>query len=91
MNELQIMCLMYVIIITLLIIGAVKEIREIIFDILYLSIIIPTRKIYKLVLLCFDQIKIKSFNNNQFENPIENYTSNNLELRIINCPSYDEL
>ncbi len=89
MNELQIMCLMYVIIITLLIVGAVKEIREIIFDILDLSIIIPIRKIYKLVLLCFDQIK--SFNNNQFENPIENYTSNNLELRIINCPSYDEL
>tara|TARA_Y200000002_G_scaffold376963_1_gene381729 strand:+ start:3609 stop:3851 length:243 start_codon:yes stop_codon:yes gene_type:complete len=80
---------MYVIIITLLIVGAVKEIREIIFDILDLSIIIPIRKIYKLVLLCFDQIK--SFNNNQFENPIENYTSNNLELRIINCPSYDEL
>ena len=38
MNELQVMCLMYVVIITLLIIGAVKEIREVIYDIFDLFI-----------------------------------------------------
>ena len=42
------------------------------------------------MLLCLCS-KRKSKTNNQLENPIENYTTNNLELRIINCPSYDEL
>ena len=89
MNELQVMCLMYVIIITLLIIGAVKEIREVIYDMFDFFFIIPMKKIHKL-LLCLCS-KRKSKTNNQLENPIENYTTNNLELRIINCPSYDEL
>ena len=89
MNELQVMCLMYVIIITLLIIGAVKEIREVIYDMFDLFFIIPATKIHKLISnIC---IKEKSKTNNQLENPIENYTTNNLELRIINCPSYEEL
>ena len=48
MNELQVMCLMYVIIITLLIIGAVKEIREVIYDMFDLFFIIPAKKIHKL-------------------------------------------
>lgn len=87
MNELQVMCLMYVIIITLLIIGAVKEIREVIYDMFDLFFIIPGKKIYKLV----SCLRNKRKANNQLENPIENYTTNNLELRIINCPSYEEL
>ncbi len=89
MNELQVMCLMYVIIITLLIIGAVKEIREVIYDMFDLFFIIPAKKIHKLILYICNKGKSKT--NNQLENPIENYTTNNLELRIINCPSYEEL
>ena len=88
MNELQVMCLMYVVIITLLIIGAVKEIREVLYDMFDLLLIIPSKKIYKSLSWIFDKSRHKT--NNQLENPIENYTSNNLELRIINSHTYDE-
>lgn len=89
MNELQVMCLMYVVIIILLIIIAVKELREIIYDIFKLIIIYPIKNIYQLILSTFSKKNILT--SNQLENPIENYTTNNLELQIINCPSYEEL
>ena len=89
MNELQVMCLMYVVIIILLIIIAVKELREIIYDIFKLIIIYPIKNIYQLTLSTFPKKNILT--SNQLENPIENYTTNNLELQIINYPSYEEL
>jgi len=85
MNTFQLECLMYLLVLILLTICAVKELKEIILDILYIILCKP------FIILWF-WIKNIYREDPIIHNPIENYNINTLELSMIkNTKEYDSL
>jgi hypothetical protein len=77
MNKFQLECLAYLLVLILLTICAVKELRKIILDILYIILCKP-------FIILWIWIKKLYRKESIIHNPIENYNINTLELNIMN-------